>query len=136
MMNILQVSKLMGISKSAIRFYEEKGLINPGRSSNGYRDYTEEHLREIKWINILRKADFSVSDIKLITDLKKMEQSEICKEDTLQFISQQICSIDEKLDFLSAINSGLREIHRKIQVGDVQSNQELLSIISQVEVQE
>ena len=42
-MKINEVEALVGITKKNIRFYEEKGLINPARSEeNKYRDYSEE----------------------------------------------------------------------------------------------
>ena len=41
-MKINEVEQRVGITKKNIRFYEEKGLINPGRlAENGYRDYGE-----------------------------------------------------------------------------------------------
>ena len=39
-MNIQEASRLTGISKDMIRFYEKKGLIHPKRSENNYRDYS------------------------------------------------------------------------------------------------
>ena len=39
-MRINEVEKLVGIPKKNIRFYEEQGLLHPGRESeNGYRSY-------------------------------------------------------------------------------------------------
>ena len=41
-MKINEVEALVGIPKKNIRFYESEGLLKPERSSNGYRDYSEE----------------------------------------------------------------------------------------------
>ena len=39
-MKINEVEALVGITKKNIRFYEEQGLLKPGRNSqNGYREY-------------------------------------------------------------------------------------------------
>ena len=48
-MTIKEVETLTGITKANIRFYEKEGLLAPGRSSNNYREYSEddvEHLRK------------------------------------------------------------------------------------------
>ena len=41
-MKINEVEAAVGVTKKNIRFYEEEGLITPGREpGNGYRSYTQ-----------------------------------------------------------------------------------------------
>ena len=51
-MKINEVEAAVGVTKKNIRFYEEEGLIHPGREpGNGYRSYSAadvERLRRIK----------------------------------------------------------------------------------------
>ena len=54
-MKINEVEALCGITKKNIRFYEEKGLVSPGRNSeNGYRDYGEAEVAVLRRIKLLR----------------------------------------------------------------------------------
>ena len=46
-MKIQQVEELVGISKKNIRFYEEQGLLSPGRAENGYREYGREDVLRV-----------------------------------------------------------------------------------------
>ena len=47
-MKINQVEQLVGITKKNIRFYEEQGLLSPGRNrENGYRDYSDEDVSKL-----------------------------------------------------------------------------------------
>lgn len=62
-MNINEVEKLLSVSRSNIRFYEKTGLINPERSKNNYRNYSETDVAELKKILVLRKLGFSVEEI-------------------------------------------------------------------------
>lgn len=64
-MKINEVEKLTNISAKAIRFYEEKGLIKPGRDRNNYRNYTQGHIEKLKTIKILRNIDTAIEKIKL-----------------------------------------------------------------------
>ncbi len=68
-MKIKEVSQLTGLSKKTIRFYEEEGLIEPEKTyQNGraYRTYTQAHIQALKEVATLRRARFSVEEIKTI----------------------------------------------------------------------
>ena len=67
-MKINDVEKLLGITKANIRFYEKEGLIKPGRSENGYREYSEVDVVQLKEIIILRKLGIPVQQIADILD--------------------------------------------------------------------
>ena len=48
-MTIKETEKSTGLSRSNIRFYEKEGLIAPARTEgNGYRDYSEADIENIK----------------------------------------------------------------------------------------
>lgn len=62
-MQIKEVMKQTGMSKKAINYYESKGLIKVSKHDNGYRDYDEEAIAQLWRIKVLRRLDFSISDI-------------------------------------------------------------------------
>ena len=65
-MNIKQFSERTGISKSALRYYEQKSLLlSRERSANGYRVYSEDQIATVKLISSLRLADIPIKDIKV-----------------------------------------------------------------------
>ena len=64
-MNIKEVEKITGISSQNIRFYEKEGLIKPNRDdNNGYRVYSEDDIKLLKMVKMLRMLDMPVGDIK------------------------------------------------------------------------
>lgn len=63
-MQINDVAKQVGLSKRAIKFYEEKGLLKVSKDDNGYRNYSEEDIRILKEISIYRKLGIRIADIK------------------------------------------------------------------------
>ena len=87
-MRIGEVAERTGLSISNIRFYEKKGLIEPGREwESKYRDYNEEDIKRIKEIILYRKMDLPIETIyQLIT-------KEITLRDALE---QQISDLREK----------------------------------------
>jgi DNA-binding transcriptional MerR regulator len=68
-MKIKDVSQRTGLTKKTIRFYETEGLISPEKTwQNGreYRDYTEEDIGQLLKIATLRRARFSLEEIRHI----------------------------------------------------------------------
>ena len=68
-MKISEVCERTGLTKRTVRFYEEKGLISPKteyRSGRELREYSEEDIRLLKAVSMLRGLDISVEDIGLL----------------------------------------------------------------------
>ena len=63
-MKINEVEALVGIPKKNIRFYESEGLLKQERSSNGYRDYSEEEAEILRRIKLLRKLGVPLEEIR------------------------------------------------------------------------
>ena len=63
-MNVKEVEDKTGITRANIRFYETKELIEPKRSDNGYRDYSEEDVERLKKIKLLRCLQISIEEIR------------------------------------------------------------------------
>lgn len=63
-MKIKQVEELVDITRKNIRFYEEQGLLNVGRSENGYREYGMEDVKRLKQIRLLRRLSVPIEDIR------------------------------------------------------------------------
>ena len=68
-MTIKEVEEKTGIVRSSVRFYEKEKLIHPVRNNrNGYREYTEEDVQNIKKIAYLRTLGISLENIHRIID--------------------------------------------------------------------
>lgn len=52
-----------GLSVSAIRFYETKGLVTPARNAGGHRRYDRSDIRRLSFVMIAQDLGFSLSDI-------------------------------------------------------------------------
>lgn len=63
-MRIQELEHLTGADRATIRFYEKQELISPGRSENGYRDYSPEDAEELKKILLLRELGVTIETIR------------------------------------------------------------------------
>ena len=63
-MRIKEVEDILGIDRETIRFYIKEGLVSPQQGANRYRDYSDEDIRQLKRVLVMRDLDISVADIR------------------------------------------------------------------------
>ena len=69
-----EIQEKTGLTRKALEYYEEKGLVNPEKNENGYRNYSKEDLELLRKISMLRKLGMSVGEIEkcILTDYKAL----------------------------------------------------------------
>lgn len=65
-MLIHEVCNRCGLTKKAVEYYEQQGLIAPHILENGYRDYDAEQVHVLKEIAVLRRCGLSILDIRTV----------------------------------------------------------------------
>ena len=64
-MKIGELSALTGLATSAIRFYEQSGLLPPAeRGRNGYRSYGEPALKRLQAIQLGQRLGFGLDQLR------------------------------------------------------------------------
>lgn len=63
-----RVATRTGVSVSALRFYEEKGLITSSRNSGGQRVFAASDIRRVSFIVIAQKLGFSLKKIREVLE--------------------------------------------------------------------
>lgn len=98
------MAKQFGVTLRTLRFYEDKGLLNPKREGNT-RLYTRRDVTRLKLIMLGRKVGFSLREVKQIMDLYDPESSNLKQlrtaidksERQLVKLEKQRASIDEAI---------------------------------------
>ena len=67
-MLINEVCKECNLTKKAVEYYTEQGLIQPRIKENGYRQFSETDALKLKRIAVLRGLGFSVPEIRTILE--------------------------------------------------------------------
>jgi DNA-binding transcriptional MerR regulator len=63
-MQISEAAKASGVSMRSLRYYEDEGLIVPGRLGNGYRDYCRSTIDRVLVVRSLLESGLPVRLIK------------------------------------------------------------------------
>ena len=107
-MKIHELSKQSGIHLETIRYYEKMGLMpEPKRLANGYRDYDEASLKQLKFIKTCRALDVSLAEIKFFNEMKT-QQSQHCEVDSM--LAKHLVSVEEKIAELTEIKHFLQSL--------------------------
>lgn len=104
-MLIGEVCKLTGLSKKAISYYEQQGLIKPIRGVNKYREYSKLDVELLNKISLYRSLDICISDIKIIINNKN--KKEIIKKIILENKYKKELALKKQIEYLQEINKSL-----------------------------
>ncbi len=63
-LTIGEIADRTGLAPSAIRYYEDEGLIAPDRAVSGQRRYQRADIRRLSFIMIAQELGFSLADIR------------------------------------------------------------------------
>lgn len=69
-MKIKEIELRSGMDRANIRYYEKEGLLQPERTENGYREYSEKDLSQLQKIRLLRSLHLSLDDIRSLIQNK------------------------------------------------------------------
>ena len=105
-----EVQNKTGLTRKAIEYYEEKGIIDPVRLENGYRDYSEKDVEILEKVALFTKLGLSLKEIRKIifeggslSSVLRTKQYELSVEEKKKEILEMIVKgadkgdIDEKL---------------------------------------
>ncbi|AXY26229.1 MerR family transcriptional regulator [Suicoccus acidiformans] len=84
-----EIQEKTGLTRKAIEYYEDKGLIKPLKSENGYRDYSDKDLEILNKISLFRKIGLSISEIKECLSSKGSSLSSILRRKEHQLEIEQ-----------------------------------------------
>lgn len=120
-----EVQKQTGLTRKAIIYYEEKGLIHPVKLENGYREYSEKDVAILIQISLLRKLGMTISEIgqyvsdenSLASLLRNKEHQLDMEKSRLEILTMMLHGankdqINEKINVLEAEESMYSQLKR------------------------
>lgn len=104
-MNIGQAAERSGLPAKTIRYYEEIDLIHPSRAANGYRDYGDQDLHRLCFLQRSRSLGFTIEECRTLLSLYDDEQR--ASADVKQIAKLKIDLIEKKIKELNSLKSTL-----------------------------
>ena len=108
LLTIGEIARRSGVASSALRFYEERGLIASERSGSGHRRYPRAVLRRIAFIVFAQRIGLTLDEIGV--ELAKLPpHTAPTRRDWSQLSATWTSRIDERIQELERLKLGLTE---------------------------
>lgn len=105
-LTIGEVSRRSGVASSALRFYEDRGLIVSDRTGSGHRRYHRSVLRRIAFIVFAQRIGLSLDEIG--SELGKLPADRTPSPDDWERLSGEwLMRVDQRLAELQRLRQGL-----------------------------
>lgn len=109
-MNIGMAAEKSGLPAKTIRYYEEVGLVRPGRSDNGYRTYSETEIHKLRFLHRARSLGFGIGECRQLLAL--YEDRSRASADVKQIAEAKIAEVDRKIAELGDLRRTLHHLAR------------------------
>lgn len=108
LLTIGDVARRSGVAASALRYYEERGLIASERAGSGHRRFGRDVLRRIAFIVFAQRIGLSLDEIG--EELAKLPGGEVpTREDWSRLSTTWLSRIEERMAELRRLKRGLTE---------------------------
>jgi MerR family redox-sensitive transcriptional activator SoxR len=108
LLSISEVSRRSGVAASALRFYEERGLISSERAGSGHRRFRRPVLRRIAFIVFAQRIGLTLDEIG--AELAKLPPDRVpTSKDWSRLSGSWRNRIDERIAELERLKAGLTE---------------------------
>ena|ERR1035437_7478937 len=124
-MNVSEIARRAGIAPSAVRFYEETGVLPPAsRRENGYRDYGDEALARLRLVVALRRLGLRPVEAGRLA-ATCVDRSEV-DIDLVPLIAGQRSAVERQRADLDRLDSELTDLELTIEAaGRARRSQEM-----------
>lgn len=111
-----ELAHLAEMSPRTIRYYQEIGLLHPGkRIEGGKRVFTENDLKRLKFIKRLKHLGLALSEMHELADIYEIHKTNrrvlirLC-----ELLDNHVKKIDERINNLSRLKEEILNYHEKI----------------------
>jgi MerR family copper efflux transcriptional regulator len=101
-----RIAQLAGVGVETVRFYEQAGLLaKPARTPSGYRQYGEDVVARLQFIQRAKEIGFTLNEIKELLSLR-VDPDTSC-EDVRARAEGKIADIEDKIRTLQRMKKAL-----------------------------
>ena len=110
-MRIQEAARVAGVGPQTLRYYEQRGLIpRVGRRASGYRDYTDEEVRVVRFIRRAQALGFTLEEV---ADLLRLRGARSPRQSVRTLADRRLADLETRIADLSRMRDALRMLaHR------------------------
>ena len=107
-LSVGELARRSGVATSALRFYEERGLLRAERNASGHRRYLRSAIRRVAFIVFAQKIGFTLEEVGL--ELEKLPDTRVPQSaEWAQLSSHWAGRIDTRIEELQRLKASLTD---------------------------
>lgn len=114
---------MCNVKEDTIRYYEKIRLLQPIRLKNGYRQYDEHCVNQLKMIVVLKQLGFSLGEISKLIILEQQEITTECNDSAVSLFERKIQQLTYKLAFYQQALQTLQDTKKLMEEEQYLANQ-------------
>jgi DNA-binding transcriptional MerR regulator len=103
-LKVSEIARRAGVSVRTLHYYEELGLLEPGRTESGHRRYGRAAIERLQQVRSLQQLGFSLSQIRALFGGQNIAPEQI--------VAEQLAKIEEQRRTLARLKTQLQHLHR------------------------
>lgn len=107
-LTIAELAKRSGVRTSALRFYEERGLLRSERNSSGHRRYQRAAIRQVAFIVFAQNIGMSLEEVGRLLDRLPSKRAPVAA-DWAKLSKVWVARVDERIAELQRLRANLTE---------------------------
>ncbi|WP_312681796.1 MerR family transcriptional regulator [Stenotrophomonas chelatiphaga] len=108
LMKIGELAEASGVSVRSIRHYDQHGMLASSRSGNGYRAFQTVAVNQVKQIQRLIAAGFSLEEIRSFPECMLLIEGALACPETSETQRKRLAMLDKQIEMLDRQRSRLR----------------------------
>ena len=104
MKKVSEVSRLAGVSRRTLQYYDDEGLIMAERSKDNYRLYDDAALERVWKILVYREMDIELKDIRQLLELSDEERN-LYLQKLIEETEDKIVHLKDQAQFIHYIQT-------------------------------
>ena len=101
-----EAAKASRLPVKTVRYYEQIGLVVPDRLDNGYRDYSEDQIKKLAFVQRARSLGFTIEDCRILLSL--YEDKSRKSRDVKEIATRHLDKIEKKISELENMRDTLK----------------------------
>jgi len=107
-LQIGEAAEITGVPPKTLRYYEDIGLVHPGRTDSGYRQYDDEAIERVRFILKAKLLGFTLDEIADVLRLRD-EETEPC-DHVSALIDTRLSDIEARITKLAELKIELEYV--------------------------
>jgi len=114
-MKIGELAAATGLAPSAIRFYEQSGLLPAAqRSANGYRTYSVEAVERLRYIQLAQALGFTLDTLRTGLVNRGAQSKDEMQDEMLRRLDARLVEVEHMLATLRAQRKDLLAVRERL----------------------